>query len=136
MDTRKFSAGVIKPEDLHEGPQQEKIVNVFEQEKYLCLVLQFESGNQFYCWPNYTRILNKAWGCESENWIDQELELSLDHYTDRKTEEQKETVAIRAISPAKPGAFDKAPGKALAPAGAASRGGDMDDDIPFAPEWR
>ncbi len=66
MDMRKYSSGVIKPEDLHEGPRVEKIVNVFEHEKHGCLVLEFESGDQFYCWNNYARILSKAWGYESD----------------------------------------------------------------------
>ena len=94
MDMRKYSAGVIKPEDLHDGPRQEKIVNVFEHEKHGCAVLQFESGDQLYCWNNYARILSKAWGYDSENWLDQELELSLGHYTDKKTDTEKETVDI------------------------------------------
>jgi hypothetical protein len=138
MDMRKYSAGVIKPEDLHEGPQLEKVVDVSENDKYGCAVLHFESGRQLYCWNNYARILTKAWGYESEHWIDQELECSLGHYTDRKTDTEKETVDIRPISPAKPGAFDiKAPGKAIAPGGgAASLRNVLDDDIPFAPEWR
>jgi hypothetical protein len=130
MDMRKYSGGIIKPEDLYDGPRRERIVAISENEKHGCAVLHFESGDQFYCWNNYTRILNKAWGYESDYWIDQELEFSLGHYHDRKADTQKETVDLHPISPAKPGAFDKAPGKALAPAGATSREV-LDDDIPF-----
>lgn len=134
MDMRKYATGVvIKPEDLHDGKRREKIVAVSENEKYGCAVLEFESGNSLYCWN--TRILNKAWGYDSIFWIDQELELELDHYTDKKTDTQKETVKIVPISPAKPGAFDEVPGKAIAPTGASLRQ-ILDDDIPFAPEWR
>ena len=89
MDMRKYSAGIIKPEDLHDGPRLEKIVDVSENEKHGCAVLQFESGDQLYCWNNYARILSKAWGYDSEYWLDQELELSLGHYTDRKTDTRK-----------------------------------------------
>jgi hypothetical protein len=133
MDMRKYSGGLIKPEALHDGPLVEKIVNVYENEKYGCAVLQFESGNEFYCWNNYARVLSKTWGHDSEHWIDQELELKLGHYPDKKTNTEKETIDIWPISPAKPGALDKAPSKkAIAPAGAApSRNSDMDDDIPF-----
>ena len=74
MDMRKYSGGIIKPEDLYDGPRRETIVAVSENEKHGCAVLHFESGDQFYCWNNYTRILNKAWGYESENWLEQELE--------------------------------------------------------------
>jgi len=137
MDMRKYSTGVIiKPEDLYEGPRLEKIINVSENEKHGCAVLEFESGDSFYCWPNYTRILSKAWGWESEKWLNQEVELALDHYTDKKTDAQKETVKLRAVSPAKP-ASGGTPSKAIAAGGALpSRNSDMDDDIPFAPEWR
>jgi len=131
MDMRKYSGGIIKPEDLHEGPRLEKIVEVSENEKHGCAVLLFESGDQLYCWNNYTRVLNKAWGYDSDNWIDQELELSLGHYTDKKTDTEKETVVIRAVSPAKPGAFDSAPSKAITSGKAAPPRNDMDDDIPF-----
>jgi hypothetical protein len=67
------------------------------------------------------------------------LECSLGHYPDKKTDTEKETVNIRPISPAKPGAFDPPPnkGKALTSGGGAASLRDvMDDDIPFAPEWR
>ena len=131
MDMRKYSGGLITPENLREGPQVEKTVNIYENEKHGCAVLQFESGNEFFCWNNYARVLNKAWGYDSENWLEQELELSLGHYKDRKTGEQKETVDIRPISPAKPGAFDKLPAKPVAPGGGGSRGADLDDGIPF-----
>jgi hypothetical protein len=126
MDTRKYSGGVIRPEDLYDGPQVEKIVNVYAHEKHTCLVLELESGNQFYCWSNYARILNKAWGYESERWLEQEFELSLGHYTDKKTDPptEKETINIRAISPAKPEALNgDVPAK--------SRKDDLSDEIPF-----
>jgi|KBSSwiStaDraftv2_1062776.scaffolds.fasta_scaffold394760_2 hypothetical protein len=135
MDMRKFSGGIIKPEDLHDGPRREKIVAVSENERYGCAVLEFESGDQLYCWNNYARILSKAWGYDSVFWIDQELETKLGHYHDRKTDTEKETIDIVPISPAKPGAFD-GPGKAIAPARAATLREIIDDDIPFAPEWR
>ena len=28
MDMRKYSGGIIKPEDLHDGPRREKVVDV------------------------------------------------------------------------------------------------------------
>ena len=74
MDMRKFSGGIIKPEDLHDGPRREKIVAVSENERVRSAVLQTESGDQLYCWNNYARILSKASGCDSVFWIDQELE--------------------------------------------------------------
>jgi hypothetical protein len=135
---RKFSAGVVRPEDLRDGPQRETIVEVFEHEVHGCAVLVFESGNQFYCWNNYARILNKAWGYDSEDWLKQELELELGYYTDKKTDTQKETINIRPISPAKTAQNGDAPtGKLpLPPSSGAVPRRDMDDDIPFMCEWR
>jgi len=127
MDMRKYSAGVIRPEDLYDGPRVEKIINIFEHEKHGCVVLEFESGDQFYCWNNYARVLNKAWGYDSNDWLGQELELSRGHYTDKKADPptEKETIAVRAISSRKAGNNGGLP---------ALRGvcrGGLDDEIPF-----
>lgn len=132
MDMRKFSSGVIRPEDLYDGNRLEKIINIFEHEKHGCAVLEFESGDQLYLWNNLARVLNKAWGYDSENWLGQEVELSLGHYTDKKTDPptEKECINIRAVSPAKSGANSGAPVTALSKAGAGNRGG-MDDEFPF-----
>ena len=131
MDTRKYSAGVIRPEDLYDGSRVEKIINVFPHDKHNCLVLEFESGDQLYLWGNLARVLNKAWGYESDNWLDQEVELSLGHYLDKKIEPptEKECITIRAISPPKEGANSGAPVPALSKV-ASGRGG-LDDEIPF-----
>ncbi|WP_426612918.1 hypothetical protein [Bradyrhizobium sp. McL0616] len=135
MDMRKYSTGLITPEHLHDGPLVETIVDIYEHETHGCAVLVFESGNQFYCWNNYTRILNKAWGYDSEDWLQQQLELSLDHYDDRKSGKQKETVAMRPISPPKAGNQNSAtpPSEPPLPATriAAPKNPDIDDDIPF-----
>jgi hypothetical protein len=119
MDMRKYGGGVIRPEDLYDGPLVEKIINVYEHAKHNCAVLELESGNQLFLWNNLARVLNKAWGWESEYWLGQELELSLGHYTDRKTDPptEKECIDIRAISPAKLGANGSAPSKAVPPGG-------------------
>src|SRR5262245_61479865 len=61
MDMRKYSASVIRPEDLHDGPRVEKIINIFEHDKHNCAVLEFESGDQLYLWRNLARVLHKAW---------------------------------------------------------------------------
>jgi hypothetical protein len=135
MDMRKYSAGVIMPENLSEESRIEKIINIFEHEKHNCAVLEFESGDQLYLWPNLARVLNKAWGYDSENWLQQEVELSLGHYLDKKADPptEKECINIRAVSPAKQRANSGAPVSALSKV--VSRGvgkhDDMDDSIPF-----
>jgi hypothetical protein len=131
MDMRKYSAGVIMPEDLHDGPRTEKIINIFENEKHGCAVLEFESGDQLYLWNNNARILNKAWGYESADWLNQELELSLGHYTDKKSNTEKETIVVKPISPRKEKAGNG--GKPPLPLSktASSLKDDFADEVPF-----
>ena len=133
MDMRKYSAGVVRPEDLYDGPRVEKIVNISEKEteKYTCAVLEFASGDQLYLWNNQARVLNNAWGYDSADWIGQEIELSLGHYTDKRTETEKENITVRAISPRKEAAGNGG-GQAVVPSKTpAPRRDDMADEIPF-----
>ena len=62
MDTRKYGSGFVKPEDVRDGPRQEKIINVYISEKYDCLVLDLESGDQLSLNNTTTRVMNRA-GC-------------------------------------------------------------------------
>ena len=106
MDTRKFGSVFIKPDDVRDGPRQERIVNVFESEKYRGLVLDLDAGDQFSLNNTNTRILNKAYGCESDNWIGQIIELALGTYKDWRSDppEEKETVIVKPISAPQPSA--------------------------------
>jgi hypothetical protein len=100
-------------------------------------VFELESGDQFFCWANYVRILNRAWGYNSDDWLNQELELSLGHYTDRKTDPptEKETTVVRPLSPRKAEAQNAGTlvSKPLPPSktAPAADGRAMDDEIPF-----
>jgi hypothetical protein len=131
LDMRKFSAGVIMPEHLHDGPRTEKIINIFEHDKHGCAVLEFESGDQLYLWGNLARVLYKAWGHDSEDWLQQEVELKLGHYLDKKTDPptQKDCIDITAVSPAKQKANGGAPVPALSKI--AGKRNDFDDEVPF-----
>src|SRR5262245_44904614 len=104
MDMRKYGSAFIKPDDVRDGPRQERIVNVYVSEKYNCPVLDFESGDQLSLNVTNTRAMNKAYTTESDNWLDQVVELSLGHYTDRRGDapEEKETVVLRPISVRQP----------------------------------
>jgi hypothetical protein len=110
MDMRKFSAGVVRPEDLDE-PRLEKIVNVYENEKHKCAVLVFESGDELFLWNNLARVLAKAWGWNSEDYIDQEVEISRGTWLDKRDNPptEKDCINIRAVSPAKAEAGNVAP---------------------------
>ena len=129
MDMRKFGSGFIKPDDVRDGPRLERIINVYESEKYGCPVLEFASGDQFSLNATNTKILSKAWGFESDDWIGLELELSLGHYNDWHTDPptEKETVVVRAISTRQPSSSD---GGAPLPAPRPRRE-PLDDEIPF-----
>jgi hypothetical protein len=125
MDMRKYATGYIKPDDVRDGPRQERIVKVFESEKYGRPVLDLESGDQFILNEKNTRILNKAFGYESDRWPGLVIEFVLDHYKDRKSEEEKETVTVRPISVRQPS--DNGGTKAIQPRPRTS----LDADIPF-----
>jgi hypothetical protein len=136
MDMRKYASKYVKPDNVRDGPIQTRIVNVFEDEQYGRPVLELETGSQFSLNDGNTNALIKAWGHNSDDWIGQEIELSLGHYQDWKTDPpiEKETVKVRAISPAKAAQNGGAPvNKPLPPSikSAAPQQDDMDDSIPF-----
>jgi hypothetical protein len=77
----------------------------------------------------HTRALAKAFGRESNKWRGREVELSLGHYTEKDSDERKETVVATPISAA---VEQNGNGAALPPpTPQPSRRGDMDDEIPF-----
>src|SRR5262249_24163829 len=126
MDMRKYGAGPVRPEDVRDGPRREKIADVSISEKYDCPVLHFESGDQFMLFGN-ARTMCRAYTTDSNKWLDQEVELSLGHYTDNKGEE-KETVVLTPISVLQPSADN---GGTKAQAALPSRRDELDDEIPF-----
>ena len=130
MDTRKYGSGFVKPEDVRDGPRQEKIINVYISEKYDCLVLDLESGDQLSLNNTTTRVMNRAYTTESDNWLGQEIELSLGHYTDSRDGNEKETIVVRPISVRQP-SLDNGGTKAQAVPALPLRRDDLDDEIPF-----
>lgn|SRR5215813_3354429 len=98
VDVRKYTSGFIMPEDLHDGPRQERIIHVYISEKHDVPVLEFESGNQLIAWASVGRVLARAYGYESDDWRGHVVELSLGTYVDRKTGENKDTILIKPIS--------------------------------------
>jgi hypothetical protein len=126
MDTRKYSSGFLKPEDVRDGPRQERIIAVIENKKFECLQLELESGNTLSLNMTTTRALQKAYGYESNDWRDHEIELSLGHYKDWKSDppEEKETIVLRPVSPRRSPSGN---GEAKVPSVRTS----FDDEIPF-----
>ena len=139
MDMRQYASTYIKPDNVRTGPIQTRIIHVSESTgKYRRPVLELEIGSQFTLNEGNTNTLIKAWGYESKDWIGQELELLLGTYKDWDSDPpaDKDTVKVRAISPAKTadsngGTASKPslpPSRMVAPRTAAE---DMMDEIPF-----
>jgi hypothetical protein len=127
MDVSKYMAkGFIKPDDVR-VPRQERIVNVYPSDRYECLVLDLESGDQLSLNPITTRVLGKTYGTESDQWRDQVIELS--HGTYKKDGEDKDTILVKPISlPGRVGANGNATVQTAKPAPSVF---DLEDEIPF-----
>jgi hypothetical protein len=144
VDMRQYASTYVKPDNVREGPIQTRIVNVFVSERLGRPVLELETGSQFTVNETNCNALIQAWGHDSDTWIGKDVELSLGTYQNWKTKTDDETVKVRAILPAKSaagnsGAANKPtlpPSRTAAQGGPTSLRGEMDDDVPFAPEWR
>jgi hypothetical protein len=136
VDMRTFASKYVKPDQVRDGPIQTRIVNVYESEQYNRPVAELETGSTFTLNDSNTNALIKAWGYNSDDWIGQELELFLGTYKDWRENPpvDKETVKVRAISPAKATTGNSGvPSKPVLPPSrvVASKTDDMDDAIPF-----
>jgi len=96
-DMRKYASGLLRPEDLHDGSRQEKIINVYINERLQAPVLTFESGEEMVAWANIAKVLVRAYGYQDTDWIGHVIELSLGSYTNRDGE-TKENIQIKAIT--------------------------------------
>ena len=127
VDMRKYASGPIMPDDLRDGPRQGRIINVYISEKHDVPVLVFESGDELFAWPSIARVLARAYGFNSDDWLGHVVEMSLGTYVDKKTDETKETVILKAISSCDGNGNSGEPQRAD-PAKLAK---DLDDQIPF-----
>ena len=126
MDMRKYTSGPVWPDDVRDGPVQEKIADVSISDKYDAPVLHFENGDTLLLSPPNSRTMGRAYTTKSDMWLNQVVELSLGHYTDNKTGLEKETVVLKPISVLQSSA-DNGGTKAVLP----SVRKDLDDEIPF-----
>jgi hypothetical protein len=136
MDMRQYAPKYIKPDQVRDGPIQTRIIAVFESERYGRPVLELENGSQFTLNDGNTNTLILAWGGESDDWVGQELELVLGTYKDWRENPpvEKETVKVRAVSPAKAGANNGGAAKVRplpVSKTVTSLKDDLSDDIPF-----
>src|SRR5215831_12017258 len=98
VDVRKYSSGLITPDEVRERPIEAHIVNVYENEKHGCLVLELDNGDQFWVWPGKGRALARAYGYESKDWIGHLVRFAHGTYVDKKDEVTKETVNVTPVS--------------------------------------
>ena len=139
MDARQYASKNVRPDNVRDAPIQARIVNVFIEDRYSRLCLELETGAEFPLNDGNTNVLIKAWGHDTDGWIGLEVELYLATYKDWRADppEEKETVRVRANSPAKTAAQNggaPASKPPLPPSRTAAVGSpkdDMDDSIPF-----
>ena len=134
VDMRKFAAKYIKPDQVRDGPIQTRIIAVLENERYGRPMLELENGAQFTLNESNNNTLINAWGYESDDWVGQDIEFLLGTYKDWREDPvvEKETVKVRAVSPAKAGNGGvPASRPVLPPSRAATAKKEMDDEIPF-----
>lgn len=97
MDATPYCGALfLKPEHVREQPKRVRIVDVGEGT--YGLVLTLEDSEKFSLNQTNTRILAKAYGSETDFWLNHVIELELGFYTDNKDGEQKETVLVRPVS--------------------------------------
>jgi hypothetical protein len=131
VDVRKYTTGLIRPEDLHSGPRQERIINVYISQKYDVPVLVFESGDEMLAFAGSGRALAKAYGFESDDWRGHVVELSLGSYTN-KDGEKKEIINLKPITARDGSSSNGGPQRAdPATLPKLSPKDDLSDDIPF-----
>ena len=131
MDMSKYSGTVfIKIDDVREKPLQLRIAGVLVG-KYDKPDLVFETGERFSVNATNNRVLVRAFGADSEDWIDRTVELY--EGTGEFNGEIKPMVCVRPITqPEHSFGADTPPKKpADKPPKAKAKKNDMDDDVPF-----
>ena len=102
MDMRQFAPKRINPDSVRDESIVTRILVVLDEpDRYGRPVLELENGSQFSVNETNRKILVKAWGYESDDWVGQDIELFLGTYKDWQSDPpvDKETVKVRAISP-------------------------------------
>jgi hypothetical protein len=142
MDMRQFKKPrFLKVDDVRNGPRQMQMAGVL-QGKYDKPDLVFENGDKLGLSATNLETLADAYGWDSDMWAGHLIELFVGK--GKYDGEDIDMVLVKPISKAeaedettaKEPAKKKAPNKPPQLAKPAGGGGGMDDEIPFAPEWR
>jgi hypothetical protein len=144
VDVRKYASGAyLKPADLDgDGPVEKRIINVAETEGKFGpkLDLWFDDGARLSLSGKNVGELMRAYGTDSDLWLDRNVELHVEEFEDRAGE-TKQMIVLVGIDPVVPPAErpkltplppkpkeDKTP--AAKPVSSNQRA-DRDDEIPF-----
>jgi hypothetical protein len=137
MDMRQFKKPrFLKVDDIRSGPRQMRIAGVL-QGKYEKPDLVFENGDKLGLSATNIDILAEAYGWDSNLWTGHLVELSVGK--GKYDGEDIDMVLLKPISKAEGEEAAKEPTKKKAPnkpPQLKAVGGGIDDEIPFAPEWR
>jgi hypothetical protein len=126
MDMKRYSGAAFnKPGDVRAGPRRVAIIDVTEG-KYGRPDLEFDDGTKLSVNATNNRTLVAAYGANSDDWLNKEIELSLGELEyDGK---MNEAIIVKPISPP----IEKKPvPKPKGGSGTGGKHGDMDDSIPF-----
>jgi hypothetical protein len=100
MDMGKYcGSSFIKAEDVEAGPIQATIVGIKEG-RFGKPDLLLDSGRHFSVNPGNNTVLVKVFGRKSDDWIGEEIELSLG--TARYQGKEQPSVVVRPLSKGKP----------------------------------
>ena len=69
VDMRKYTSGLITPDEVRDGPIEARIISVYISEKHNVPVLELETGDQFFVWPQNGKKLARAYGYNSDDWL-------------------------------------------------------------------
>ena len=139
MDMRQFAPPFIKVDQVRDGDIHTRILIVLDEpDRYGRPVIELENGSKFSLNTGNCNALINALRAEPKDWVGKEVIFSLGTYKDFSGEkpEEKETVKVSAVSPARHTSQNgSAPAaKPLPPSRTAPTKcveDDMDDQIPF-----
>lgn len=126
MDMRRYSgAAFLKVGDVKvSGPRRVVIVDVTEG-KYGRPDLEFDDGTKLTVNATNNRVLIAAYGWDSKDWINKEIELSVGQLAYEG--KLQDSILVKPISPS----IEKRPPPGALKGGSEKRG-DLDDEIPFS----
>jgi hypothetical protein len=133
-DMSKYAGGqFLKAADVQEsGPYRVTIVNVVVGERFGRPQADLSDGSILTLNSGNVSRLIRHYGAESNDWRGKEIELDVEDYVDERTNETKQMIVLKPISPPL-SSEEKAPVKPQAKAKSkrGNSGDDLNDSIPF-----